>query len=177
MYTTYLIFQLICLVVSQTLQIHIFDVGQSDSQLIIFPSGYTILIDAGEVSTGNTNAQYITERIWHLLGDTNIDVGVATHLHQDHIGSSKGGFRYLMEKEGISFKKFIDRNSGIVKKVDDDPCTQESISFQNIGTISSTTINWIYWITTDQTMKQSRQTTQLCSIKSNHLMMLKLKLL
>src|SRR5574341_464797 len=31
-------------------EIHIFDVEQGDSQLIIFPSGYTILIDVAEPS-------------------------------------------------------------------------------------------------------------------------------
>lgn len=31
-----------------SLEIHVFDVGQADSQLIVFPSGFSMLIDVGE---------------------------------------------------------------------------------------------------------------------------------
>ena len=34
----------------QPFEIHVFSVGQADSQLIRFPSGFTILYDMGEIS-------------------------------------------------------------------------------------------------------------------------------
>ena len=51
------------------LKIYIFNVGQADSQLIYFPSGYSILIDAGENSgdTTGTNAKYLAKRLKKFL--------------------------------------------------------------------------------------------------------------
>lgn len=59
------LFALFTLVVSaeNKLKIHLFNVGQGDSQLIIYPSGYTVLIDVG---TGSTN---ILEKMQNLLGE------------------------------------------------------------------------------------------------------------
>ena len=53
----------------QPFEIHIFDVEQGDSQLIIFPSGYTILIDASELSwnSGKT-AALIAGKIRKITG-------------------------------------------------------------------------------------------------------------
>lgn len=56
------------------------DVGQGDSALIEC-DGYYMLIDAGEESAG--------ERVCEVLEDkgvTQIDILVASHLHEDHIG-------------------------------------------------------------------------------------------
>ena len=38
-----------------SLEIHVFNVQQGDSQLVVFPSGYSMLIDAGETSSKSTN--------------------------------------------------------------------------------------------------------------------------
>lgn len=59
---------------------YFFDVGQGDSQLILF-GNRTILIDAGEVDMGDRVVADL-ER----LGVTRIDLLVATHPHSDHIG-------------------------------------------------------------------------------------------
>jgi competence protein ComEC len=59
---------------------YFFDVGQGDSQLILF-GNRTILIDAGEVDMGDRVIADL-ER----LGVTRIDLLVATHPHSDHIG-------------------------------------------------------------------------------------------
>ena len=97
------------------LDIYVFNVGQADPQLIVFPSGYSILVDAGETSTRLMNCKAIAERVNSIIGKPYVDVGVVTHLHLDHVGyAGKNGF-FLMEKAGISFGKLVDRNSGVLK--------------------------------------------------------------
>lgn len=61
--------------------VHFMDVGQGDSEFIELPDGKTILIDASTRSAGETVVQNITD-----LGYDKIDVVVATHPHEDHIG-------------------------------------------------------------------------------------------
>ena len=96
-------------------QIRIFDVEQGDSQLIIFPSGYTILIDVAEHSyNSGKGAALIASKIQSIMqGDMSIDVGVVSHLHLDHLGyAGYGGFWGLIETHGVTFGKLIDRDAG-----------------------------------------------------------------
>ncbi|QSZ27100.1 MBL fold metallo-hydrolase [Aceticella autotrophica] len=67
--------------VSGKLTVSFIDVGQGDSELIQTPSGKTMLIDAGIPEMGSKVADYIKNR-----GVSRIDVLVATHPHNDHIG-------------------------------------------------------------------------------------------
>jgi competence protein ComEC len=55
------------------------DVGQGDSILIMLPEGLTMLIDGGSANTGVV--AYLREK-----GVKKIDLMVATHPHDDHIG-------------------------------------------------------------------------------------------
>jgi len=64
---------------SETLQIHFIDVGQGDSILVISPEGKIALIDGGEAGSGAL--QYLQN-----MGVKRIDLMVATHPHDDHIG-------------------------------------------------------------------------------------------
>ena len=57
------------------------DVGQGDSEFVLLPDGKTMLIDAGEVVSGSTVAQFLTAQ-----NIKKIDYLVATHPHSDHIG-------------------------------------------------------------------------------------------
>ena len=57
------------------------DVGQGDSELIQSPSGKVMLIDAGPTDAGSKVVKYLQDR-----GISTIDVVVATHPHEDHIG-------------------------------------------------------------------------------------------
>lgn len=57
------------------------DVGQGDSSLFIFPSGQSMLIDAGPVSSAKELTRWLKQR-----GLKKIDILVATHPHADHIG-------------------------------------------------------------------------------------------
>ena len=67
--------------VSEKLQVYFFDVGQADCSLTIFPTGETLLIDAGNNEDGN----FIVNQI-KSLGINNISYLVGTHPHEDHIG-------------------------------------------------------------------------------------------
>lgn len=63
------------------LQIYYLDVGQADSSLIIFPSGKTMLIDAGNNQDGEKIVEFIKSK-----NINTIDILVGTHPHADHIG-------------------------------------------------------------------------------------------
>jgi len=62
------------------LAVHFLDVGQGDSELLQF-AGKNILIDAGTQDMGPRVAAYLKSH-----GVTSLDLVVATHPHEDHIG-------------------------------------------------------------------------------------------
>lgn len=65
------------------LSVHVLDVGQGDSILIVAPGGKTVLVDAGNPGNG--------KKILAALQRSNvdhIDLLIATHAHADHIGSA-----------------------------------------------------------------------------------------
>jgi competence protein ComEC len=76
-----------------TLEVTAIDVGQGDSLLVVFPRGSTMLIDGGGIlSFGRTRRvnfdigeDVVSPYLWSR-GIRRIDVMVATHAHQDHIG-------------------------------------------------------------------------------------------
>lgn len=63
------------------LVVHFIDVGQGDSILIEMPNGNTMLIDGGSRGEGDTVTEYLNQ-----LDVSTINVMVATHPHEDHIG-------------------------------------------------------------------------------------------
>ena len=65
------------------LRVHILDVGQGDSILIISPEGKTVLFDAGD----EKNGKRIVEAL-RLSGVQQLDYFIATHSHPDHIGGA-----------------------------------------------------------------------------------------
>ena len=60
---------------------HFIDVGQGDSTFIELGNGMTMLIDAGNPEDGDDIVDYIRD-----LQYSDIDIVVATHPHDDHIG-------------------------------------------------------------------------------------------
>ena len=62
--------------------VHFLDVGQGDSIFIELPNGKTMLVDAGE----NYHGQGISDH-GQTSGYHKLDYVVATHPHEDHIGS------------------------------------------------------------------------------------------
>lgn len=61
-------------------QVHYIDVGQADCALIICDDEY-MLIDGGNDADGDLVVSYLTN-----LGVTELDLVVATHAHEDHLG-------------------------------------------------------------------------------------------
>lgn len=145
--------------VSGKFEVYVFDVGQADSQLIVSPTGKTILIDAGEKNwNSGSNADLIATKIRQVMGSSfnHLDYIAITHLHADHIGTAGftgqtgyGGIWKLIERHGFTVGKLIDRNSG--KWVDSnhdgvcDPNTE--IEWINVGTTSGTGGKWLCYVT------------------------------
>lgn len=65
----------------QKLFFYAIDVGQGDSSLFIFPTGESMLIDAGPASSAKNLTRWLKRR-----GLKKINILVATHPHSDHIG-------------------------------------------------------------------------------------------
>lgn len=63
------------------LQVHFIDVGQGSSQLLIGPTGKTMLIDAGDNSMESTVVGYLQQ-----AGVKKIDILIGTHPDADHVG-------------------------------------------------------------------------------------------
>ncbi len=69
---------------NQTVTVHFIDVGQGDS-IFIDTTGLDVLIDAGSKSPTQTVLNYLA-----TLNITHIDLVIATHAHEDHIGGLVG---------------------------------------------------------------------------------------
>lgn len=65
------------------LQVHMLDVGQGDSILVISPEGKTVLIDAGDTGRGK-----IVLEALNRYNVKQLDYFIATHAHADHIGGA-----------------------------------------------------------------------------------------
>jgi competence protein ComEC len=65
---------------SENLSVHFLDVGQGDSELLQF-NGKNVLIDAGDQDFGPRVTSYLRSH-----GVSSLDLVVATHPHEDHIG-------------------------------------------------------------------------------------------
>jgi competence protein ComEC len=81
------------------LHVYFFDVGQGDATLIISPTGYTVLVDAGPTSAGT----HLTHRLPELLTGA-LDLVILTHPHPDHHGGLAAvvqavGARKLLEPQ------------------------------------------------------------------------------
>jgi beta-lactamase superfamily II metal-dependent hydrolase len=71
------------------LQVMVFDVGQADATLVTCPDGnHHLLIDSGDTRYPGSSKKF-RERMEGLFPDDKrqLDVVVASHPHQDHIGS------------------------------------------------------------------------------------------
>lgn len=71
-----------------SLRVYFLDVGQGDCTFIQFPDGKNMLIDAGKQSDG----EYIVDYIKKLTDSGTINVLLATHPDNDHIGGMKAVF-------------------------------------------------------------------------------------
>jgi beta-lactamase superfamily II metal-dependent hydrolase len=67
----------------EELRVHMLDVGQGDSILIISPAGKAVLVDAGNPGNGKKILEALKR-----YGVGQIDLLIATHAHADHIGAA-----------------------------------------------------------------------------------------
>ncbi len=65
----------------ETMVVKFVDVGQGDCEIVMFPNGKTMLIDAGTTSAEDTLPEYLRN-----LGIEKLDYIIGTHPHEDHIG-------------------------------------------------------------------------------------------
>ena len=111
---------------SGTFEVHMFEVGQGNSQLVVFPSGFTILIDVAENSWNTRRgAELVAAKVEAILGHTRVDIGSPSHWHLDHLGYvGYGGFWWLVTSGAVKFGKIIDRDGGVWRG--DGPCEYTS---------------------------------------------------
>ena len=75
------------------LRITFLDVGQSDSALVEFPGGKTMVVDAGYAGRGYDAGERVVAPVLHAKGITKIDYLCVTHGDADHAG----GAAYLIK--------------------------------------------------------------------------------
>ena len=150
-----------------------FDVEQGDSQLIVGPTGKTLLIDLGETSfntTGtSTKAYAVAAKIRAVCGTGSnpvaLDYVLVSHHHLDHIGyagnpadttSYGNGLYQLLTPGGLGFTvgTFLDRDGGTwtdtnsngVCEVGTSTNPSTEIAWHNAGTTSQTSRRLICWL-------------------------------
>lgn len=151
-----------------TLEIHVLNVGQGESQLIIGPTGKTLLIGVYEPSWNtNQGATWVASEIRRITGSSHLDYVMASHWHLDHMGyAGYGGIWSLLEQQGITANVLIDRDGGTwVDANSDGICDPDlEVVWHNAGTISGTARNWVCWATDPSTIAgQIRQVAQIDS--------------
>jgi len=76
------------------LEITVLDVGQGDAILVRFPSGVTMLIDAGGFArSGFDVGERVVGPALRTLGDLKVDILAITHAHRDHLGGAEAILR------------------------------------------------------------------------------------
>eukprot|EP01052_Picozoa_sp_SAG31_P023450 SAG31_NODE_1933_length_6879_cov_3.230973_5_plen_404_part_00 len=141
-----------------TFEVHMFQVGQGNSQLIIFPSGFSILLDVAENSWNTARgAQLVAAKVEAVLGHRHVNIGSPSHWHLDHLGYvGYGGFWYLLTTGRLTFDKIIDRDGaawvgeGPCQLPDSGPLPEETlaqIEWKAVGTTSGTAERWVCWAT------------------------------
>ena len=158
------------------LNIYWFDVEQGDSQLIVGPTGRTLLIDLGEnnyARTGTaTNAYRVAGAIRAICGiasgPVHLDYVMASHHHLDHFGYGavpgdttkygQGLYQLLTPTGsgglGFTVGQLIDHDGGTWTDANGDgkcePGTSTTpsgeIHYDNAGTTSTTAARWICWL-------------------------------
>ncbi len=118
------------------LNVYWFDVEQGDSQLVVGPTGKTLLIDLGEdaynAKGANTNATAVAAQIRNICGTGTtpvaLDYVMASHHHLDHIGYAgvpgdttqtygNGLYQLLLPTDlgglGFTVGQVLDRDGGV----------------------------------------------------------------
>ena len=158
------------------LNVYWFDVDQGDAQLIVGPTGKTMLIDLGEDvynSTGaNTNATAVAAQIRNICGTgsgpVHLDYVMASHHHLDHIGYpgnsndvqtyGNGIYQLLTPTSGgglgFTVGQVFDHDGGTWTDANsDNDCDigtaslpEPEAEWHNVGTTSQTARRWVCWL-------------------------------
>jgi competence protein ComEC len=82
------------------LRVTFLDVGQGDATLVQFPTGESMLVDAGGLPGGSIDPgeRYVAPAVW-ALGVRKLDVLALTHGDPDHIGGAASVIRDLRPRE------------------------------------------------------------------------------
>ncbi len=95
-----------------SLEIHVLDVAHGDAQLVVSPTGESILIDGGRAEFASHVAAYLTQ----VLGKTEVDYLLATHYHVDHIQ----GIPPLVRAQGLRVRRNVYDRGGDKNEYDSD---------------------------------------------------------
>lgn len=154
------------------LNIYFFDVEQGDSQLIVGPTGKTMLIDLGERSWNafyDTMAMRVADRIRDICGiesgPVHLDYVMISHHHLDHVGYAGNpndttnvgnGLWQLLHPDHQAFTvgTVIDRDTGDWNDTNEnDTCEvgtsaspSDEVVWHNAGTVSQTSRRLICWL-------------------------------
>jgi beta-lactamase superfamily II metal-dependent hydrolase len=158
------------------LNVYWFDVEQGDAQLVVGPTGKTLLVDLGEdaynAKGANTNATAVAAQIRNICGTgtapVHLDYVMASHHHLDHIGyagnpndtqSYGNGLYQLLTPEtlgglGFTVGQLIDRDAGLwADRNGDEDCDigtsaapSDEVQWNNVGTTSQTSRRFVCWL-------------------------------
>jgi beta-lactamase superfamily II metal-dependent hydrolase len=154
------------------LNIYFFDVEQGDSQLVVGPTGKTMLIDLGERSWNgfyDTMAMRVADRIRDVCGiesgPVHLDYVMISHHHLDHVGYAGNpndttnvgnGLWQLLHPDHQAFTvgTVIDRDAGDWDDTNEnDTCEvgtaaepSDEVVWHNAGTVSQTSRRLICWL-------------------------------
>lgn len=154
------------------LNVYWFDVEQGDSQLIVGPTGRTVLVDLAERAwnaTSNTTAELVADKIRAVCGiasgPVHLDYVLASHHHLDHIGypgnpsdttAYGNGLYRLLHPDllGFTVGQLLDRDAGTwVDSNGNGACEvgtssnpSTEVAWNNAGTTSQTARRFICWL-------------------------------
>lgn len=158
------------------LNVYWFDVDQGDSQLLVGPTGRTMLIDLGETAFNskgtNTNATAVAAQIRSICGTgsqpVHLDYVMASHHHLDHIGYAgnpddtqaygNGLYQLLTPTAtgglGFTVGQVIDHDGGAWTDADSNgrcdtgtsTAPAPEVDWHNVGTTSMTGQRFICWL-------------------------------